>query len=224
MLVEEVPKSINTNAKTVYFSSSVNLSARSSGNRYADESGADSAQKGRAKVNYNLNQLFNAQTQSNSASKDNGSLKSAQQIQLERSVQKRVSELNQESSGKGFELPKNFQYTGIRASRDPRHASQKSRLGTTPATKRILAARRNLNSYYEEERNLISVNTILSLNYQFLDYSETEGKPRKMERPRPKIRLCCICGSQSSYSRCPSCGLYFCCVKCNKLHLESRCA
>lgn len=133
-------------------------------------------------------------------------------------------ELNQESSTKGFELPKNFAYTSIHSSRDNRNSSQKSRQGNTPSTKRILAARRNLNLYYEEERNLISINTILSSNFQFIDVIDSRDVKNKIpERSRPRVRLCCICGSKSNYSRCPLCGLYYCTVKCNKLHQELRC-
>ncbi|KAI3403191.2 hypothetical protein KGF56_004080 [Candida oxycetoniae] len=206
MLVEDVPKSSNTNATTIYFSSSINLSARPTlGKRGAGDGGQSSTQKkNRTKVNYNLNQLFNAQTQTNQASKDTGPLKSAQQIQLEKTVQKRLTELNQETVSKGFELPKNFHYTSIHSSGSGGGGgaggflgdSQKSRLGNTPSTKRILAARRNLNSYYEEERNLMSINTILALNYQFVDFIDIDGGPKpghkrkKLERSRPKIRLC----------------------------------
>lgn len=227
MLVEEVPKTSGANASTIYFSSSVNLTARLMGkDRYwHDESGEGPPnKKGRTKVNYNLNQLFNAQTQANNDAKINGPSKSARQIQLEKVVQKRLVELNQESSTKGFELPKNFAYTSIHSSRDNRNSSQKSRQGNTPSTKRILAARRNLNLYYEEERNLISINTILSSNFQFIDVIDSRDVKNKIpERSRPRVRLCCICGSKSNYSRCPLCGLYYCTVKCNKLHQELRC-
>ncbi|CAX41996.1 nucleosome-binding component of the SWR1 complex, putative [Candida dubliniensis CD36] len=233
MLVEEVPKSTNAKTSTIYFSSSINLTARSLGKSSNTGESISSSNKGRAKVNYNLTQLMNAQTQSNEPS-NTGPLKSSQQIQLERLVLKRLVELNQETSIKGFELPKNFVYTGIHSTGggDNTITSHKSRLGNTPTTKKILAARRNLNSYFEEERNLISVNTILGINYQFVDFTDindksistTTNKRRKLENVKPKIRLCCICGNKSNYSRCSSCGLYYCSVKCNNLHQESRCA
>ncbi|EMG48266.1 hypothetical protein G210_1183 [Candida maltosa Xu316] len=215
MLVEEVPKSTNANTSTVYFSSSINLTARSLGRSDASGESATSSgtnKKGRAKVNYNLNQLMNAQISTNEPT-NSGPSKSAQQVQLERLVSKRLVELNHETSTKGLELPKNFTYTSIHAtSNGDKKFSQKSRLGNTPNTKRILAARRNLNSYFEEERNLMSVNTILGLNYQFVDFTNVENKKkkRKVEGIRPKIRLCCICGDKSNYSRCPSCGLFYC--------------
>ena len=38
-----------------------------------------------------------------------------------------------------------------------------------------MAARRNLNLYFEEERNLISVNTILGINYQFVDFTDIDN-------------------------------------------------
>ena len=260
MLVEEIPKLSNANSTTVYFSSSINLTARPIGARFNSSfnnnsnikssssissssngsggsgvggSGLTSTNpKGRAKVNYNLNQLFNAQTQTK-AQRDSGPSKSAQQIQLERAVQKRLNELNQESIGKSFELPKNFQYNSIHSSGDNNRSnmSHKSRLGNTPATKRILAARRNLNLYYDEERNILIINTILTSNYQFIDYDEGNNntnkgniKKQKLGNSRPKLRLCCVCGSKSNYARCSACGLYYCCVRCNNLHLELRCA
>ena len=225
MLVEEIPKTGGANASTIYFSSSINLTARlMGGNRQRgdDNNEGPPNKKGRTKVNYNLNQLFNAQTQANNDTKNNGPSKSAQQIQLEKVVQKRLVELSHESAGKGFELPKNFVYTSIHSTRDNRNSSHKSRQGNTAATKRILAARRNLNLYFEEERNLISINTILSSNFQFIDVIDSKGKTT--ERSRPRVRLCCICGSKSNYSRCQLCGLYYCTVKCNKLHQELRCA
>lgn len=233
MLVEEVPKSTNAKTSTIYFSSSINLTARLLGKSSNTGESISSSNKGRAKVNYNLTQLMNAQTQSNEPS-NTGPLKSSQQIQLERLVLKRLVELNQETSIKGFELPKNFVYTGIHSTGggDNTITSHKSRLGNTPTTKKILAARRNLNLYFEEERNLISVNTILGINYQFVDFTDindksistTTNKRRKLENVKPKIRLCCICGNKSNYLRCSSCGLYYCSVKCNNLHQELRCA
>ena len=236
MLVEEVPKSTNAKTSTIYFSSSINLTARLLGKSSNTGESISSSNKGRAKVNYNLTQLMNAQTQSNEPS-NTGPLKSSQQIQLERLVLKRLVELNQETSIKGFELPKNFVYTSIHSTGggdNTTKPSHKSRLGNTPATKKILAARRNLNLYFEEERNLISVNTILGINYQFVDFTDIDNnksatatastKRRKLESVKPKIRLCCICGDKSNYLRCLSCGLYYCSVKCNNLHQELRCA
>lgn len=225
MLVEEVPKSTNSNTSTIYFSSSINLTARLLGKSSTGESSTGSSnKKGRAKVNYNLNQLMNAQTQTNEPTNKTGTLKSTQQVQLERLVSKRLVDLSQETSTKGFELPKNFTYTSIH-SKGSEKVSHKSRLGNTPNAKRILAARRNLNLYFEEERNLISINTILTLNHQFVDFTDIDkNKRRKVERIRPKIRLCSICGNKSNYSRCPLCGLYYCSVKCNNLHQELRCA
>ncbi|KAK6463382.1 hypothetical protein DFJ63DRAFT_312700 [Scheffersomyces coipomensis] len=225
MLVEEVPKSTNAKSSTIYFTSSINLSARSSHFRNGgDDEEATANKKGRAKVNYNVNQLMNAQTQSNGSQPTDGPLKSAQQIQLERIVSKRLNDLNKESNS--FEIPKNFSYNPINSTADH---NKKSRLGNTPSTKKILSARRNLNSYFEEERNLMSINTVLSLNYQFVDFSEVETirhKMRKTERNRtfrPRVRLCCICGTNSNYSRCHLCGLFYCSVRCNKYHQESRC-
>ncbi|KAK6203543.1 uncharacterized protein RJT21DRAFT_28296 [Scheffersomyces amazonensis] len=224
MLVEEIPKSTNAKSSTIYFTSTINLSARSMNrNGHGDDEESSTNKKGRAKVNYNVNQLMNIQTQINGASTgSDGPLKSAQQIQLERVVSKRIVDLSKESNN--FELPKNFCY-------NPTHEidqNKRLRLGNTPSTKKILSARRNLNSYFEEERNLMSINTILGLNYQFVDFSEVEA-PRKKKRKvegrmyRPRVRLCCICGSTSNYSRCHLCGLFYCSVRCNKFHQESRC-
>ncbi|EAZ63890.2 putative BBOX Zn-finger protein [Scheffersomyces stipitis CBS 6054] len=223
MLVEEVPKTSSSNSSTIYFTSSINLSARSvhRGGATGDEDSVGSNKKGRAKVNYNVNLLMNAQTQINDES-NTGPLKSAQQVQLERLVSRRLVELNKESATASFEIPKNFAYNSIHSN------SNKSRLGQTPTTKRILAARRNLNSYFEEERNLMSINTILGVNFQFIDFAEVEAAPKikraKVDKIyRPRLRLCCICGSQSHYSRCSNCGLYYCSVQCNNIHMESRC-
>lgn len=236
MLVEEIPKGSNSNSSTIYFSSSINLTARLIIPKEDATSQGDAPavvnKKGRAKVNYNVTQLMNAQVQLNQETSLRGGsgagpLKTTQQLQLERLVSKRLSELNQESSSKGFELPKNFTYNTIHSS-STHKKSHKSKLGNTPTTKRILSARRNLNLYFEEERNLMSVNTILALNYQFVDFADVERKSKKARIDsriyRPKLRLCCICGSKSNYSRCRLCGLYFCCVKCNNLHQQLRCS
>lgn len=236
MLVEEVPKSTNSNSTTVYFSSSINLSARPASysskqqdpSRGQDENAnANRANKGRPKVNYNLNHLMNAQTQANDASTLSGPLKSSQQIQLERIVTKRLNELSKETATNTFEIPKNFTFLNTNASGDKRKARQ----GNTPTTKKILSSRRNLNLYFEEERNLISINSILSLNYQFIDQidsvseEQSHSKKRKLNERifKPRLRLCCICGSNSNYARCTSCGLFACSVKCNKLHESLRC-
>lgn len=233
MLVEEVPKGANPR---VYFSSSVNLSAKSRpyANQESNETAAESASrqgKNRPKVNYNLTYLMNAQTQIADSS-SGGSLKSAQQIQLERIISKRLVDLNREpASGAQFELPKNFAYHSIHGGINP---DKKARQGNTPTTKKILSARRNLNLYFEEERNVISINSILALNYQFVDAidsisSENDGpaskrrKLRKSSTFKPRLRLCCICGQNSSYARCTSCGLFLCSVRCNRVHQELRC-
>ncbi|CAN3353575.1 hypothetical protein DICA3_F31956 [Diutina catenulata] len=202
MLVEEVPKTTRTGS-TIYFSSSINLTARPQRRALTDEDANQSSNK-RAKVNYNLTQLMNAQISAREQSQ--AQIKSAQQISLERIISKRLAELNKDPP---FEFPRSFEAD--------------KRAGNTPSTKKILTARRNLNSYFEEERNLISVNTILNSCYQFVDFSEFEKSSEKPVVHRPKVRLCCICGGSSEYSRCSSCGLYSCSVRCMRLHNESRC-
>lgn len=222
MLVEEIPKKSQSSSSTIYFSSSINLTARPSRNNRVDgDQDEQQTNKGRAKVNYNVNHLMLAQTQANDVQSPS-SLKSSQQVQVERIISKRLAELNKDPNPT-FDLPKGFEYKSIHSSHDAK--SNKSRLGNTPTTKRILAARRNLNSYFEEERNLISINSILNLNYQFVDFSQFEqSKRRKIDHVnKPKLRLCCICGNKSNYTRCSLCGLYSCSVKCNRLHNESRC-
>lgn len=235
MFVEEVPKGANPK---VYFSSSINISARNPRSYVnlqdsAAESAAESASrqgKNRPKVNYNLTYLMNAQTQVADAAAV-GNLKSAQQMQLERIISKRLADVTKEpAAGAQFELPKNFAYYSRHSGVNP---DKKARQGNTPTTKRILSARRNLNLYFEEERNFISINSILVLNYQFVEaidgVSESEGpvsKKRKYRRSatfKPRLRLCCICGQNSSYARCASCGLFLCSVRCNRMHLELRC-
>lgn len=238
MLVEEVPKTTNSNSTTVYFSSLINLSARPSSysskqqdnNQDQDDSGnanINRHNKSRPKVNYNLNHLMNAQTQANEIAAYSGPLKSSQQIQLERIITKRLNELNKESTSNTFEIPKNFTFQNANASGDKRKARQ----GNTPTTKKILSSRTNLNLYFEEERNLISINSILSLNYQFIDQIDSTSEAQSSQKKRklnertfkPRLRLCCICGSNSSYARCTNCGLFACSVKCNKLHEDLRC-
>lgn len=263
MLVEEVPKTSAQKGSTVYFTSSVNLTARppsyqdrlgssnlassisneNSGNSNENGNGAggdgsssnngsngNRFAKSRPKINYNLNHLMNAQTSVNDTSNaSKGQLKSAQQIQIERLISRRIGELNKENNGSvsNFEIPKNFA--------DSRNGTlsgdkKKARLGNTPLTKKILAARRNLALYFEEERNVLNVNTILSLNYQFVDelepmLVESSAKRQKLSRSlvKPKVKLCCICGGNSGYARCEACGLFSCSVRCNKLHLDLRC-
>ncbi|CAK7902164.1 hypothetical protein CAAN1_07S01156 [[Candida] anglica] len=245
MLVEEIPKASANKGSTIYFSSSINLTARppvherqidlpqestienGNGTNNKNEN-ANRLSKNRPKVNYNLTYLMNAQTQANDSNVSQGQLKSSQQIQLERLISRRLNEINKENGGgnSNFELPKNFA-----DSRNLSGDKKKSRLGNTPSTKKILSARRTLASYFEEERNVLSINSILSLNYQFLEEldpaSDTQTNKRQKTSGRsvikPKLRLCCICGSDSSYTRCDSCGLFACSVRCNKSHLESRC-
>lgn len=223
MLVEEVPKTTLANSSTIYFSSLVNLSARPTSKNADGEVNRGSS--ARPKVNYNLTDLFNAQTQVNQNNNlASGSYKSSHQVQLERLISKRLGDLSKESPNSNFELPKTFLYTSIhkQLSADEK---KKVRIGNTPSTKRILAARRNLNSYYEEEKNLISINTILGVNFSFAEQSEDRPKRRKTgERVfKPRVKLCCVCGMNSNYSRCGSCGLYSCSVRCIRLHHESRC-
>lgn len=250
MLVEEVPKSSKSGNSTVYFSSLINLTARPSafsginsiqrdgspqlgqeqedGN---DQPNNSRMSKNRAKVNYNLNDLMNAQTQTNNnVTNRNTPLKSSQQIQLEKIATRRMNELNRETPSSSFDLPKNFSYQSVH-SKNKSLIDKKSRLGNTPTTKKILAARRNLNSYFEEERNLMSVNSILSVHYQFLEGDSTIAEPPSKKQKnfqrfkpfKPRLKLCCICGLNSPYSRCTLCGLFSCSVKCNRLHQESRC-
>lgn len=246
MLVEEVPKAGHSGSSTVYFTSSINLTARSNAftrqnqlllDALDGESGENSdANKGRlskirGKVNYNLNDLMNAQTQTTTSSNRNGPLKSSQQLQLEKLVSRRLVDLNKETSHSSFELPKNFNYQSIHFTNSNDPNKKKSRLGNTPTTKKILAARRNLNSYFEEERNLISINSILSVNFQFIE-SEPEAHASKKTKAnsqrnllvfKPRLKLCCICGLNSNYTRCVNCGLFYCSVRCNRLHQELRC-
>ncbi|OBA22578.1 hypothetical protein METBIDRAFT_38928 [Metschnikowia bicuspidata var. bicuspidata NRRL YB-4993] len=232
MLVEEVPKQGPTNSSTVYFSSLVNLQARSSA-KSADAGARDDAShrnsKSRPKVNYNLTELLNAQTQANysNGTVSSGVYKSSQQMQLEKIVSKRLAELGKETPNDNFELPKTFSYTSIH-----KHLSaadkKKLRLGNTPSTKKILAARRNLNSYFEEEKNLISINTILGVNFSFAEQrNDADSDAKRLKTTsgayKPKLKLCCICGSCSNYSRCGNCGLYSCSVRCLGLHYELRC-
>lgn len=227
MLVEEVPKQALKNSSTVYFLSLVSLLARPYF-KNADSEDANRNSKNRPKVNYNLTDLLNAQTQANynSGTVASGVFKSSQQMQLERLISKRLGELSKETPNSNFELPKTFGYTSIHKNLSAAD-KKKIRLGNTPSTKRILAARRNLNSYFEEEKNLISINTILGVNYSFAEQNENlenPSKKRKIERLfKPKVKLCCVCGSSSSYSRCESCGQYSCSVRCKRLHHDLRC-
>lgn len=220
MLVEEIPRGASTSG-TIYFLSLVNVQART----FKDPEENRTA-KNRPKVNYNLTDLLNAQTQanySNGGVASNGAFKSSQQLQLERFLSKRVSELSKELPQCNFEIPKTFGYTSIHKNLSAAD-KKKVRLGNTPSTKRILAARRNLNSYFEEEKNLISINTILGVNYSFAEQNTSEGsKRRKVTVFKPKVKLCSVCGSNSNYLRCPNCGLYSCSVRCLRLHHELRC-
>lgn len=235
MLVEEVPKMAQTQSSTVYFSSLINLTARPSSRHLTpfdrstpdlEEAQSGRGGKSRPKVNYNLNDLMNAQTQTVETPASKGPLKSAHQVQLEKIMTKRLTELTKDTTP--FELPKGYAYQSIHSN----SADKKlSRLGNTPSTKKILAARRNLSLYFEEERNLLSINLILQVNYQFVDNTPEKPKMKKKKTgltyPRRtfklRLRLCCICGDQSNYSRCSLCGLFSCSVRCNRFHNELRC-
>lgn len=232
MLVEEVPKQTQSNSSTIYFLSLVNLSARPYFKSYDGANGDEINRnsKNRPKVNYNLTDLLNAQTQANynSGTITSGVYKSSQQVQLEKLITRRLGDLSKETPNANFELPKTFAYNSIHRSMSAAD-KKKIRLGNTPSTKRILAARRNLNSYFEEEKNLIAINTILGVNFLFAEQNEDiEGSLKKRrigERLfKPKVKLCCICGNNSSYSRCGSCGLYSCSVRCIRLHRDLRCS
>lgn len=229
MLVEEIPKNINPNSTTVYFLSSVNLQARptlKSVDAQTDESGR--SEKNRPKVNYNITDLLNAQTQVNynSGTVNGGVFKSSHQMQLEKVITKRLSELSKESPNPSFELPKMFAYTSIHKTLSAAD-KKKIRLGNSLAAKKILAARRNFNSYLDEEKNWIWTNTIQGVHFSFAEQNwELATKKRKKQGEtvlKPKVRLCSVCGSRSPYSRCGSCGLYSCNVKCRRLHFELRC-
>lgn len=233
MLVEEIPKSNDKNNSTIYFSSSINLSARPTYKNFDSANGDDANRnsKSRPKVNYNLTDLLNAQTQANysNGTITSGNFKSSQQLQLEKLIVKRLGELSKETPVPNFEIPKTFGYTSIH-SKGTAADKKKVRLGNTPSTKKILAARRNLNSYFEEEKNLISINTILGVNFLFAEQNDellqgASAKKRKVGEKvfKPKTKLCCICGSKSSYSRCSNCGLYSCSVRCIRLHHDLRC-
>lgn len=221
MLVEEIPKKSNTNSSLVYFSSSINLTARPNPRLNNDVNHETNPNTKKAKINYNLNDLMNKQIQVSDNQKNSGPLKSSQQLTLERLVTKRILDLSKEGGNQNFELPKNFEYNGVHV--NSKNAN-KARQGNTPSTKKILSARRNLNLYFEEERNLVSVNSILRLNYQYLDQLDSynnSGKEAKLFRPR--IKLCCICSDISNYARCSNCGLFYCSIKCNRIHQEMRC-
>lgn len=224
MLVEEIPKQTQSNGSSIYFSSLVNLSARPFSKAFDGDENRTG--KNRPKVNYNLTDLLNAQTQANysNGSVSSGVFKLSQQMQLERLISKRLGDLGKETPNSNFELSKTFGYTSVHKTLSASD-KKKVRLGNTPSTKRILAARRNLSSYFEEEKNLISINTILSVNYLFAEQHDMrQAKKQKTERRfKPKVKLCCVCGGQSPYLRCGSCGLYSCSVRCNRLHLELRC-
>lgn len=230
MLVEEVPKQNDKNSLTIYFLSLINLLARPAAKHY-DSSAAEDANrnsKNRPKVNYNLTDLLNAQTQANysNGTITSGNFKSLQQLQLEKLIVRRLGELSKETPNANFEIPKTFGYTSIHTGPS---GGKKVRLGNTPSTKKILAARRNLNSYFEEEKNLISINTILGVNFSFAEQNDellqsSLKKRRVGERVvKPKAKICCICGTLLAYSRCSDCGLYSCSVRCIRVHHESRC-
>lgn len=217
MLVEEIPNRRNANSSTIYFSSSINLSARPAARNQTNAEEALQPKAKKAKINYNLNDLMNKQIQTQEA-QNSGPLKSSQQLTLERLATKRILDLSKEGSTSNFELPKVFEY---------KKSNKKGvKQGNTPGTKKILSARRNLNLYFEEERNLVSINSILSLNYQYLDQLDyyQSGKSNKQQKLfRPRIKLCCICSNISNYTRCHNCGLFYCNIKCYRIHQENRC-
>lgn len=226
MLVEEIPKTLNTNSTTIYFLSLVNLQARPT--HKADSQGDEPrGEKNRPKVNYNITDLLNAQTQVNynSGTVNGGVFKSSHQMQLEKVITKRLLDLSKESPNPTFELPKMFAYTSIHKTLSAAD-KKKVRHGNSLAAKRILAARRNFNSYLDEEKNWIWTNTIQGVHFLFAEQNWELAKKRKkggMPVLKPKLRLCSVCGSRSPYSRCGACGLYSCSVKCRRLHFESRC-
>ncbi|KAG7193319.1 uncharacterized protein KQ657_000733 [Scheffersomyces spartinae] len=225
MLVEEIPKTSNANSNTIYFSSLINLLARPTSLRHSnlnstdDGDGTSRGSKNRPKVNYNLTDLANK-----SIGNDSGSgLKSQQLLQLEKLITKRLTELHKESSVP-FEIPKNLSFHG--------GGKAKARPGNTPTTKRIISARRNLNLYFEEEKDYLALNAILTRAYQFADPNDgaTSQKVKKQKSMistkrafKPKLKLCCICGNKSDYTRCFKCGLFSCSVRCNKVHVQLRC-
>lgn len=229
MLVEEIPKTTNANSNTIYFSSLINLLARPSSYRQSslppgeDGDGTLRGSKNRQKVNYNLTDLANRAVGNDSGAK--AGLKSQQLLQLEKLITKRFTELHKESNTP-FELPKNFSFSDGTA-------KAKARPGNTPTTKRILSARRNLNLYFEEEKDYLALNAILTRAYQFADPNDdvtVSGPKLKKQKTvgnkrayKPKLKLCCICGNKSDYTRCFKCGLFSCSVRCNKIHEQLRC-
>lgn len=227
MLVEEIPKAISTNSTTIYFLSLVNLQARPTLKSLETQNDESRGEKNRPKVNYNITDLLNAQTQVNynSGTVNGGVFKSSHQMQLEKVITKRLSELSKESPNPNFELPKMFSYTSIHKTLSAAD-KKKIRQGNSLTAKKILAARRNFNSYLDEEKNWIWTNTIQGVHFLFAEQNWELAKKRKKlgeSVTKPKVRLCSVCGSRSPYSRCGACGLYSCGVKCRRLHFELRC-
>lgn len=214
--VEEIPRGSDPN---VYFSSNINLKASKSG---YSSSNTDQSRKRMATGAYNLSQL-EANAHDSSINENllevRKSMKRFQEIDRENYVDQH-SKLDLPRSGLNVDF-KNFNsedypiFDLINYSNNinkNKNSSRRVKQGQTPATKKILASRKTINNYMDDD---IVHAKIIKEGKIYPKMDATHALPGK--------KLCSICGSDSP-NRCVRCGTRYCGVKCLTIHKETRCS
>lgn len=119
----------------------------------------------------------------------------------ERSVQKRMQELDRENYNEQhlsrFELPKNL------------ILQQQMLRNQTATVKKILNSKKQLNNYLDENEAVLM--------------KRIWNKLEATEDLESKLVICSICGNNAKY-RCVRCETRYCSIKCGDLHNETRCS
>lgn len=236
-LVEEIAKGSDPN---VYFSSSINLKASSSKRSMYSSSNSTLSRKRLAAGAYNISQLQANVTDSQINEyliESKKSVKRLQQLDRENHADSGANGSGGTGSSGGgtssapgnkIELPKsgyNVDFKGFSSSDYPifdlvsysqsinKNINARTyKVGKTVHTRKILASRKTLNNYYDEDVH--STNIIKGEKYYSViddDHALIPGK-----------KLCSICGS-NAVNVCVKCGSRFCGLACSTVHKETRC-
>ncbi|CCH43039.1 Vacuolar protein sorting-associated protein [Wickerhamomyces ciferrii] len=205
-LVEEINPRIDRDS---YFTSSINLPSKS---KHRPTSEDFRPRKRLAPGTYNL-----ATIESNL----HGTGLTEDLVETKNSL-KRFEELDKENYNDTakIELPKNgmnFEYTKFEANQlNSEHLKfgpkgGKLKQGSTTQIKKILASRKTLTNYLDEDDKTTSI--LFNL----------VSKKKNLQFLVPNKKLCSICGDNSPGS-CVRCNSRVCSVKCSTVHNETRCS
>lgn len=199
MLVEELARNAD---RSVYFTSSINVTSR----KQKASSGQENRRKRPTPGTYNLS---NIETNLHGTGL-------TEDLQTTKNDLKRFQELDKENyNDTKIDLPKiglNFEYKRFpgfdRVQQGPKGGRLKT--GANASTKKILASRKMLSNYLDEDERQASI-----------QFNLVSKKQLKLLMVPPK-KLCSICGDNAP-SSCTRCLARICCVKCSRIHNESRC-